>query len=114
MASAEPSPPDEIPQYIVDGLRRQDRRTLSAIETYVARLQQHLEALEDAQLENDELVEDDEELIDVEDSGDGTEVIKKVPCGKDCGGCPHGPYRYVVTRRGDSLHWEYKGRVETS
>jgi hypothetical protein len=54
----------------------------------------------------------DEELLEVEKSEAGTVVIKKIPCGKDCGGCPHGPYKYVVSREGDDLNWEYKGRVE--
>ena len=52
-----------------------------------------------------------EEIVDTEDTDGGTVVIKKVPCGKDCSGCPHGPYKYVVTREGESLNWEYKGPV---
>jgi len=67
---------------------------------------------EAAELEADELADSDEELVDAEDTDGGTVVIKKVPCGKQCDGCPHGPYKYVVTRDGGSLNWEYKGAVE--
>lgn len=41
-----------------------------------------------------------------------TTVIKKIPCGKDCNGCPHGPYEYEVQRDGDKLKWDYIGAVE--
>jgi len=41
-----------------------------------------------------------------------TTVIKKIPCGKECNGCPHGPYEYEVQRDGDKLKWDYIGAVE--
>jgi hypothetical protein len=39
-------------------------------------------------------------------------VIKKVPCGKDCAGCPHGPYKYIVSREDNTLNWRYEGPVD--
>jgi len=108
----EPEPPELIPSYIVDGIDRQDAKTLDAIESYARDRRKYLNAKEAAELEADELADSDEELVDAEDTDGGTVVIKKVPCGKQCDGCPHGPYKYVVTRDGESLNWEYKGAVE--
>ena len=110
--SAEPTPPDEIPAYIVEGIDRQGQETLAAIEAYAKERREYLEAAEQRELDEEELADANEELLDVEDNEGGTVVIKKIPCGKDCGGCPHGPYKYIVSREGDDLNWEYKGPVE--
>ena len=55
--------------------------------------------------------DENEEIVEVDENGDesGTTVIKKVPCGKDCNGCPHGSYEYTVHREGKILVWEYEG-----
>jgi len=110
---AKPVPPKRIPTYIVDGIDRQDHETLEAIEQYARERRGHLDALEDQNLDEEELADADEELVDVDESDqeDGAVVIKKVPCGKNCSGCPHGPYKYVVSRDGDSIDWDYRGRA---
>jgi len=108
---AKPVPPEQIPTYIVEGIDRQDQATLEAIEQYARERREYLDALETQALDEADLADEGEELVDVEDDETGTVVIKKVPCGKDCGGCPHGPYKYVVTREGDSLNWDYRGPV---
>lgn len=113
MEPTEPTPAASIPAYVVDGIDRQDADTLEAIEEYVRARRKYLHAVEAAEIDADELADNSEELVDVEDGEDGTVVIKKVPCGKDCDGCPHGPYKYVVSRDGDSLNWEYQGPVES-
>jgi len=41
----------------------------------------------------------------------GCTVIKFVPCGKNCRGCPHGPYRYRVVKIGGKQHWIYEGKA---
>jgi hypothetical protein len=41
----------------------------------------------------------------------GSIVPKLVPCGKNCKGCPHGPYLYKVSRVKGKLVWEYLGRA---
>ena len=41
----------------------------------------------------------------------GTLVVKRVPCGKNCRGCPHGPYAYRVKREGEHVKWRYLGRA---
>jgi hypothetical protein len=111
--TADLAPPERIPNYIVEGIDRQDQNTLAAIERYARERREHLDALEDQNLDEEELADEDEQLVDVEedDQADGAVVIKKVPCGKDCGGCPHGPYKYVVTREGGEINWDYRGRA---
>jgi len=37
--------------------------------------------------------------------------LKYIPCGKDCGSCPHGPYYYYYKRDGDKVCCEYGGKV---
>jgi len=110
---SEPPAPDSIPQYIVDGLQRQDKHSLAAIEQYAAELREYRVQQEQEQIDESELADESEELVDVEEESGGTTVIKKVPCGKNCSGCPHGPYKYIVERQGGSLEWEYIGPVET-
>ncbi len=112
MAPTEPTPDESIPAYIVDGLDRQDTATLAAIEQYARERREYLAALEAQDLDEDELADAGEEVIDVDEQDGGAVVIKKVPCGKDCGGCPHGPYKYVVRRDGDSLDWDYRGPAD--
>jgi hypothetical protein len=59
-------------------------------------------------------VDDAEELVDTQPSsgGKGSIVEKKIPCGKNCGGCPHGPYKYRVWREGDQVKTEYLGTAD--
>jgi hypothetical protein len=114
MMPIEPEPGDSIPAYVVDGIDRQDAATLEAIAEYARARREYLDALESRELAKDDLADDGEEVVDIEDSDGGTVVIKKVPCGKECDGCPHGPYKYVVQRDGDSLNWDYKGPAATA
>ena len=41
----------------------------------------------------------------------GSLVSKLVPCGKNCNGCPHGPYLYRVSRVNGKIVWEYLGHA---
>jgi len=43
--------------------------------------------------------------------GHGTTVVKLVPCGKHCSGCPHGPYAYRVTKVNGKQVWKYLGKA---
>ncbi|MFC6838362.1 hypothetical protein [Halomarina ordinaria] len=110
MNTEKPDPPTSIPKYIREGIDRQDTGTLEDIIEYChARID-----WQTRDVETDELAEADEEVVDVDgDEKRGTIVTKKIPCGKDCSGCPHGPYQYRVTRRGDTLKWEYLGKVDS-
>ena len=102
--------PAGIPDYSVDGIHRQDQETLVAIEGEVRQRREHLKAVEQREIEERCLAGSDGDSV--EESEGGTVIIKKALCGKDCGGCPHGPYKYIVSREGGDLSWEYKGSVK--
>ena len=105
----QPDQPEQIPSYVAEGIQRQDTATLRAIIQYCERLINYY----DREVHETELGDQDEEVLDVEETDSGTVVIKKVPCGKDrCSTCPHGPYKYLVSREGDTLNWDYKGAVD--
>ena len=43
----------------------------------------------------------------------GSIISKFVPCGKQCNGCPHGPYLYKVSRANGKLVWKYLGHSKS-
>lgn len=108
----QPSPPDSLPQYLTEGIPKQNDEDLRAIQDWIDEL---LEYRQDISMEEIEVGED-ESVEAVEESSDGTVVIKKVTCGKDGCKCQrgelHGPYKYIVRRQGDSLDWSYDGPVD--
>lgn len=111
-----PPAPESIPNYIADGIqKRKTPGQLKAIEEYAERCRVELERRENAEI-TDSDISDDEDVIDIEETGEGTVVIKKITCGKENCRCmkdgeKHGPYKYTVQRSGDSLEWEYHGPV---
>lgn len=110
MTSRKPTPPDSIPTYVEEGIERQDAKTLADIASWA----DELAAWKRRELDTEEIrdaASPDETIEHVETEQSGTIVEKRVPCGKNCSGCPHGPYRYRVERDGDSLEWEYLGAV---
>ena len=106
--TSKPDPPESIPTYVVEGIERQDEMTLRAIASWAADLAEW-QSQEPSQEEILSESDGSEDVTDIQESTAGTVVTKLVPCGKDCSGCPHGPYDYRVTRDGDSLRWEYLG-----
>jgi hypothetical protein len=108
METETPDVPDDVPKYVADGLERQDSETLREIQDYVAELIEW----QQREVEPEEVADDDEEIVGVEEHERGTVVSKMVPCGKDCEGCPHGPYEYLAYRDGGTVKTEYLGPVE--
>ena len=108
---ARPSAPEGLPQYLAEGVPKQDDADLRALQDWIDDL---LEYRQDVAAEDIDAGEG-ESIEAVEESSGGTVVIKKVSCGKDNCKCQsgelHGPYKYIVRRQGDSLDWEYKGAV---
>lgn len=106
-----PSTPDSLPQYLAEGVPKQDNADLRVLRDWIDDLLAYRQdvAAEDIDAGEDESIES------VEESSEGTVVIKKVNCGKDNCKCQsgelHGPYKYIVRRQGDSLKWDYKGPV---
>lgn len=106
-----PSPPDSLPKYLAEGVPKQDDTTLQELTTWIDDLLTYRQ-----EVAADEITADEDESIEtVEQSSDGTVVIKKVTCGKDGCKCQsgelHGPYKYVVKRQGGDLNWDYRGPV---
>ena len=107
-----PEPPEELASYLVDGIDRQGKESLKVVERYAKLRRRYLESLDRQEINPDDLVGNGEDLVDVEDDGKGgTKVVKKVPCGKNCNGCPHGPYEYRVKRVDGKLDWDYIGKA---
>jgi len=50
------------------------------------------------------------EVLKVHTSGPTTYRLEKVSCGKNCKGCPHGPYWYGYWREGGKTHSKYIGK----
>lgn len=106
-----PSPPNGLPKYLTEGVPKQDGDTLRALQEWIDELLEYREDVAVDEIEAD----NGEEIQDVQESSGGTVVIKKVSCGKENCKCQrgelHGPYKYVVRRKGDGLEWDYRGPV---
>jgi len=50
------------------------------------------------------------EILAVENQGSMTYRLEKVSCGKNCKGCPHGPYWYAYWREGGKTRSKYIGK----
>lgn len=105
-----PRPPDSLPNYLADGLPKQDAETLRDAREYIDALLDYRTAAVAA----DELPAD-ADPVDTDDGGEGTLVKEKVTCGDDScscmsGGEKHGPYLYRYYREGGELTSEYVGK----
>ncbi|SEH56278.1 hypothetical protein SAMN05192561_10759 [Halopenitus malekzadehii] len=109
--STQPPAPDSLPNYLAEGIPKQDNPTLHDLQEWIDDLLAYRHDVNADEID----VTENESIEAVEDSSDGTVVIKKVSCGKDGCKCQqgnlHGPYKYIVRRQGGSLDWEYKGAV---
>jgi len=50
------------------------------------------------------------EVLEERHSDSMTFRLEKVSCGKNCKGCPHGPYWYGYWRKGGKTHSKYIGK----
>lgn len=105
-----PEVPDGVPTYVADGLQRQDVDDLRSVVEYVENLIEYRQSAPDVDTVLD--AEDSDEVMDATPQDNYTEVIKKVTCGSDCGGCPHGPYVYRVRYSPSGLTWDYMGPLK--
>lgn len=104
-----PTPPDSLPEYLADGLPKQDAETLEDARDYVDELLE----LRHRPVGVDELP-DAAEPVDDDSDGKGTLTKERVKCGADCtcnDGRGHGPYLYRYYREGGSLTSEYVGKA---
>jgi hypothetical protein len=106
-----PLAPETLPQYLADGVPKQDDTDLRALQDWIDDLLEYRQDVAAGDIDAGQ----NESIEAVEESSEGTVVIKKVTCGKDNCRCQsgelHGPYKYIVRRQGDRLDWDYKGPV---
>jgi hypothetical protein len=94
-----------IPKAIIHTLNHQDLTVLYEIRDLVLRL-----ISERGKPPLAEELPDDREVLDVQTTGCITYRLEKVSCGKNCKGCPHGPYWYGYWREGGKTHSKYIGK----
>ena len=94
-----------IPKTIIHSLEHQDLSVLCEIRDLV----EHLIKESGKPLLAEDLP-DDREVLDVQTTGCITYRLEKVSCGKNCKGCPHGPYWYGYWREGGKTHSKYIGK----
>jgi len=94
-----------IPKTVRQSLERQDlsvlRETLNLIE--------HLIREKEGSLKPEE-PPSRREVLEVKESGSVTYRLELVSCGKNCKGCPHGPYWYGYWREGGRTRSKYIGK----
>lgn len=105
-----PTVPPSLPNYLANGLAKQDAETLRDIQSYIKELLEYL----DREISTDELPESSELVSDLDESR-GTLVRERVRCGdQSCrcmsGGEKHGPYLYRYFLEGGQLKSEYVGK----
>ena len=104
-----PTAPPSLPNYLADGLPKQDVPNLNAARDYIDELIQWKQRpVEDA-----DLPEEAEPIEDESEGRRGTVVMEKVTCGDETCKCmkkgeKHGPYKYLYYRTDDgTLTSEY-------
>lgn len=110
-----PTAPPTLPQYIADGLPKQDDKTLRDTHEYIDQL------LADREQRREELVTENELPDDaevIEERSNGTVYLEYRTCGDETchcmsGGGKHGPYRYRAYRDGDTVRREYLGKADS-
>ncbi|WP_114579158.1 DUF6788 family protein [Saliphagus sp. LR7] len=108
-----PTAPASLPDYIADGLPKQDDETLRDTQEYIDQLLADRERRREDPVTEDELPDD----VDVvEEDSDGTVYHEYRTCGDDTcqcmsGGSKHGPYAYRAYRDGDTVRREYLGKA---
>lgn len=108
-----PDAPESLPNYLADGIPKQDAETLEELSEYVDAMIEHKRRPVAA----DEIPDDAERVEESDDGEKGTIYLRKNTCGDDTchcanGGEKHGPYEYRVYRneKGKVVH-DYQGKV---
>jgi len=89
----------------------ENRKILDHIKTALADIEDFKNALEEGLKALQEARAKEERRAKAIKTG-GCIVVKLVPCGKNCRGCPHGPYAYRVVKVGGKQIWKYLGKAK--
>jgi hypothetical protein len=107
-----PTAPESLPNYLADGLPKQDDSTLQDIQEYAQALMDH----RGQSVDSADLPEGAEPVS--ESDGKGAVVLEEVQCGDHTCHCVesdgelHGPYLYRYLYDGGSLTSKYIGKPE--
>lgn len=110
-----PTAPPTLPQYIIEGLPKQDDQTLHDAREFIDELLAAREQRREQPISEEELSAD-AEVIEAKSSS--TVYLEYRTCGDETcscmsGGQKHGPYRYRAYRDGDIVRREYLGKAKT-
>ncbi len=105
--------PRTLPNYIADGLPKQDDETLRDAHEYIDELLANRKQRPQEPITKEDLPAD-AEFID--SKSDGTVYLEYRTCGDETcscmkGGEKHGPYKYRAYRDGDTVRREYLGKA---
>ncbi|KYH24831.1 hypothetical protein HAPAU_32080 [Halalkalicoccus paucihalophilus] len=108
-----PTAPSSLPDYLTDGLPKQDDEALRDARKYIDELLAAREQRRSEPVTEDELPEDAKVLGN--DSSD-TVYLEYRTCGDEScscmsGGAKHGPYKYRAYRDDDTVRREYLGKA---
>ncbi|WP_135819743.1 hypothetical protein [Halostella litorea] len=106
-----PSPPNDLPDEVVNVLQELDGHDLREAIVYAQELLYHRR---DPTIQIEP--QPGEEIVSVEEHDGYTAVVKRQPCAAGCPDCPHGPYLYHVTEETHTdgsthYHWSFVGSV---
>jgi hypothetical protein len=111
-----PTVPPTLPNYLAEGLPKQDDETLRDTRDYIDNLLSVRERRRREPVTEDELP-GDADLI--ENDSSGAIYLEYRTCGDETcscmsGGDKHGPYKYRAYRDGDTVRREYLGKASTT
>lgn len=108
-----PTVPPSLPNYLAEGLPKQDDETLREAREYIDELLAARERHQNEPVTDDELPEDARIF---ENESSGAVYLEYRTCGDEScscmnGGEKHGPYKYRAYRDGDTVRREYLGKA---
>lgn len=108
-----PTAPSSLPNYLAEGLSKQDEGTLRDARKYIDELLAVREQRQKEPVTEDELPKDAQVL---ENESAGAVYLEYRTCGDEScscmsGGEKHGPYKYRAYRDGDTVRREYLGKA---
>lgn len=112
-----PTAPPSLPNYLANGLPKQNDETLEDARAYIDDLLAAREQRRSKPVTKDELLDEAKPL---KTDSSGAVYLEYRTCGdQSCscmsGGAKHGPYKYRAYRDGDTVRREYLGKAtETS
>ena len=109
-----PTAPPTLPQYLAEGLPKQDDQTLRDAREFIEELLTAREHRREQPVSEDELPANAEV---VEEESSSTVYLEYRTCGDETCSCmrdgqKHGPYKYRAYRDGDTVRREYLGKAD--